>query len=213
MPVYQKFTKEPGPISKASINERMSLEISDPARITITPLLSKKQIGEGHIDLRLGYGFIVPSKATWNYVGHQVEKHSKRTKKYSETWINPDEEFTLHPGQLVLASTLEYVQIPLDVSAQVSSKSSWGRLGIIVATATLVHPGFQGVLTLELYNAGELPIELKVGTCIAQLSMLGMSSQGEKYEGRYKCPVGPEAPNITELYNKMPNFNLNNKPK
>lgn len=209
MSKYASFTKEPGPLSQSSIMERLALEIQDPARITVTPLLSKEQVGEGHIDLRLGYGYIVPSKATWNYVGSTSESNKNIiSKRYTETWVTPDEIFMLHPGQLVLASTLEYIRLPLDVSAQVESKSSWGRLGIIVATATVVHPGYEGVLTLELYNAGELPIKLRLGVSIAQLWMVGMSKEAKRYNGKYKCPVGPEAPDIQNLYEKIPEFDL-----
>ena len=39
----------------------------------------------------------------------------------------------------------------------------------IIATATGVHPGFKGCLTLELSNVGELPIEITPGMRICQL--------------------------------------------
>ena len=53
--------------------------------------------------------------------------------------------------------------------AYVVGRSSWGRLGLIVATAIGVHPGFAGPLTLELRNLGETPLRLYPGQPIAQL--------------------------------------------
>lgn len=39
----------------------------------------------------------------------------------------------------------------------------------MIATATGVHPGFTGCLTLEITNVGEMPIELMPGLEICQL--------------------------------------------
>jgi len=48
--------------------------------------------------------------------------------------------------------------------------SSVDRHGdLIIATASGVHPGFAGCLTLELTNLGELPIEMRPGMAICQL--------------------------------------------
>ncbi len=44
-----------------------------------------------------------------------------------------------------------------------------GRLGLVTATATLVHPGYTGIITLELANLGDTPIALYPGVRIAQL--------------------------------------------
>jgi dCTP deaminase len=77
--------------------------------------------------------------------------------------------FILHPKYFVLGVTLEWIRLPKDIAGYVIGKSSWGRLGLIIATAVGVHPGFAGCLTLELSNVGELPIELKPGMQICQL--------------------------------------------
>ncbi len=54
-------------------------------------------------------------------------------------------------------------------AAYVIGRSSWGRHGLIIATATGVHPGFTGCLALELANVGEIPITIKPGTTICQI--------------------------------------------
>ena len=51
----------------------------------------------------------------------------------------------------------------------VVGRSTWGRLGLIVATAICIHPLFAGPLTRELRNLGETPLKLYPGEAIAQL--------------------------------------------
>jgi dCTP deaminase len=65
--------------------------------------------------------------------------------------------------------TLEWLRLPEHLCAFVIGRSSWGRDGLIVATATTIHPRYAGVLTLELTNVGEIPIRLYPGLTIAQL--------------------------------------------
>ncbi len=74
-------------------------------------------------------------------------------------------------------------------------RSSWARLGLQIATATCVEPGFSGVVTLELSNVGTLPLELYPGVRVAQLILREVSPPIEHpYQGRrkYRYPIGPE---------------------
>ena len=84
-------------------------------------------------------------------------------------YVRIGEGFYLHPKAFVLAATLEWIRLPSDRGAYVIGRSSWGRHGLIIATATGVHPGFTGCLTLELSNAGEIPIKVKPGSTICQI--------------------------------------------
>ena len=52
--------------------------------------------------------------------------------------IRVGERFVLHPRQLVIGSTLEYIQLPPTVMPYVVGKSTWGRTGLVIATATKV---------------------------------------------------------------------------
>lgn len=103
--------------------------------------------------------------------------------------------FTLPPGELVLASTLEFIRVPDDLVVHVEGRSSWGRLGLLThITAGYIDPGFEGNVTLELYNVGPHPLELHTGLHsepIAQLVFMRLdrpavepysSSRGSKYQ-------------------------------
>ncbi|WP_306298989.1 hypothetical protein [Bacillus sp. OV166] len=49
------------------------------------------------------------------------------------------------------------------MTAFVEGRSSIGRLGLFIQNAGWVDPGFEGHITLELYNANRVPIELRAG--------------------------------------------------
>ena len=109
--------------------------------------------------------------------------------------IGTDEPFILHPGEFVLGSTFERVELPNDIVARLEGKSSLGRLGLLIhSTAGYVDPGWEGNLTLELSNVAKLPIALYYGMRIGQISFFRMSSAverpygsaglGSKYQGQ-----------------------------
>ena len=80
------------------------------------------------------------------------------------------------PGQFVLATTMEYFELPDDLTAFVEGRSSLGRMGLFIQNAGWVDPGFKGEITLELYNANRCAIELKAGRRIGQLVFAKMDS-------------------------------------
>jgi dCTP deaminase len=85
--------------------------------------------------------------------------------------------------------------MPADLEAQVEGRSSWARVGLQIATATSVEPGFKGVLTLELSNVGTIPLQLYPGVRIAQLFFRDANPPAaDAYSGqrKYECAIGPE---------------------
>ena len=109
--------------------------------------------------------------------------------------IGKERPFMLHPGEFVLASTLEHIELPDDLVARLEGKSSLGRIGLLIhSTAGYVDPGWKGHLTLELSNVANLPVTLHYGMKIGQLSYLrlttaadrlyGDASLGSKYQGQ-----------------------------
>ncbi len=86
--------------------------------------------------------------------------------------------FVLHPRQFVLGETLEWIHLSPTECAFVTSRSSWGRDGLVIATAIGVHPTYTGILTLELTNVGEIPLKLYPGLAIAQLFIAEVTRTG-----------------------------------
>lgn len=181
-----------GVLNKSQIRDLIS--VTDYAKkLLITPLLTEDQIGPASVDIRLGSSIIVPRRT---FVGtHDVTDFHKvrqvEGRLYDRIRLKYHSEFVLHPNQVILAATLEYLSLPYSVYCQVASRSSWGRLGLVVATAAIVQPGFKGCLTLELVNLSDSPMTLYPGLLVGQLVFMSVDAGGEKavYEGRYDCPT------------------------
>jgi dCTP deaminase len=173
-------------------------------RLIISPLLDPlKQIGPGTVDLRLGTEFVEFNRSGRRCVDVVSDDVSSMPDRVFErrAVVPLGSGMALHPGQFVLGSTLEFVSLPGDLSAQVVSRSSWGRLGLIVATAGAVQPGYKGVLTLELVNAGAVPIVLRPGMRVAQMQLWKAdepTSDSYSEVGKYRVPVGPEGSRLRE---------------
>ncbi|MGB2986954.1 MAG: dCTP deaminase [Phycisphaerae bacterium] len=175
---------------------KKAMSDSDPERrIVITPLLDPKQIGDASVDLRLGHEFIVFNRSLIPSIDPAEERQIRANiHKYQQrVRIARREKFLLHPQQFVLGATLEYIVVPSNLQAQVSGRSTWGRTGLIIATATSIAAGFKGCVTLELVNDGVVPLVLRPGERIAQIAF--QTTQGTtKYKGRYRCSTGPSFP-------------------
>ncbi len=126
----------------------------------------------GLSDLRLGTEFILTKKTRFSNLDVKEDELSRNIQKYQEkVTFNIKDSLVLHPNEFILGCTLEYIKLPEDVIGYIIGRSSWGRLGLIIATATLINPGFAGIITLELTNVGEVPINLYPGLRIAQVSL------------------------------------------
>ncbi len=90
------------------------------------------------------------------------------------------------PKEFLLATTLEYIKLPPYLTAFVEGRSSLGRLGLFIENAGWVDAGFEGQITLELYNASRTPIRLYVGMRICQLVFARLDKEPERaYGGKY----------------------------
>lgn len=175
-------------------------------RLYVTPLLEpEQQIDDaaGAIDVRLGTTFIVGRRSGITAVdplglgepaASRPASDAAFERHYDAVYVPVGQSFVLHPQQYALGSTLEYLKVPADLTAQVIGRSSWGRLGLIIATATIVHPGFSGVITLELSNVFDVPLVICPGVRIGQLLFETVGAEGEAVEaprGRYSFTTEP----------------------
>lgn len=192
------MTGDNGIPSKNEIIQR--LKSTEKNQLVVTPLIDFDQISPGVIDIRLNTDFIVTRRTRFGLIDPIRDKNDLDTKikRYQEyTYRKLGESLTLHPTQFVLGSTLEYIKLPKDLTAYVLNRSSWGRLGLIIATAPVIHPGFAGSITLELTNVGDVPITLYPGIRIAQLVLHLTNEDDEPLKlSKYQYSVGPKFSNI-----------------
>jgi len=184
-----------GVLSSEEIKRRALLPIDDPSRINISPLRIGA-IKQASIDVHLGNWFAYARRTRLKgiKVDDEQDEALLRSIGQDEAFIPFEKGFLLHPGDLALGVTQEFISLPPDVMAFVEGKSRLGRMGLFVATATQVAPTFHGVIVLELANAGTVPLELQPGIGIGQLIFQVMTDpvlKEETYRSKYYCQIKP----------------------
>lgn len=144
--------------------------------------LEPEQIQPASIDIRIGNTFCIVEDSPSGIINLEDEIQYKQITA---------EKYTLLPGQFVLATTMEYVELPDDFTAFVEGRSSLGRMGLFIQNAGWVDPGFKGEITLELFNANRCAIELCAGRRIGQLVFAQLDEKAlNPYRGKYQGQRG-----------------------
>lgn len=181
-----------GALSGVEIRQRMNLEEIE-SRLVISPLLEldeQAKPDQASVDLRLGFQFALSAASTAGLVDEFEPDGGEETsvlwkRLFRHEYVPFGGKIIIHPHQFILASTLEYIRLPKDIMAYVLGRSTWGRLGLIIATAVGVQPGFAGCLALELRNLGEVPIGLYPGQTVAQLFFHSVEGAEQEGMGQY----------------------------
>lgn len=147
--------------------------------LTIDPI-EDDQVQPSSVDLRLDNSFRIFNRHDKEVID-PYETHDGLTQSVH---VEDDRIFVLHPGEFVLASTLETVSLSANLAGQLGGKSSLGRLGLVIhATAGFIDPGFRGRITLELSNVATMPIRLRPRMKIAQISFWQLDRRCERPYG------------------------------
>ena len=144
--------------------------------------VTDKQINPASVNLTLGNTYLVQRrKNDAVHLGDEVE--------YFRFGLDKDHGFPIDPGEFVLATTKERVNIPSNIAAFVQGRSSIGRIGLTTQNAGFVDPGFHGHITLELVNESPNTIILKEGYPVAQLVFFECYPVERPYRGKYNDQV------------------------
>ncbi len=166
---------------------RAALEAGD---IVITPDDGiDLRIQPASLDVRLGDTF-----AVFRHHGHGIiDPKVDTSDSWEMTTVQGDGHFIVAPGELVLASTQEDVQLSERILARVEGKSSLGRLGLLVhATAGYIDPGWPlAQITLEISTLLTVPLRLYPGMPVAQLAFEQVEPVTSGYSGKYAHQSGP----------------------
>jgi len=145
-------------------------------RIRVTPPLNlRTQLGSCSIDLRLGKQFRVFNHSKYAFIDPNNPKLV--TDMMTEVTLKNNDPFILQPGDFVLATTVENIELPDDLIGRLEGRSSLGRLGIVVhSTASIFDPGWSGVVVMELGNMGRMPVALYPNMRICSMTFEELSS-------------------------------------
>lgn len=164
-----------------------------------------QQLGSTSFDIRLGTTFEVYLPAC----RRAVDSPQTLIGSYESRRIDLDflEHVILMPAQFMLAHSFEYIKLPVSLAADLDGRSSYARLGLEVhMTAGMIDPGFEGVVTFELFNAGPNPIKLFPGVRIAQLRFTPVSKPNRPYSARHLAKYRRMLQHNKSLYMNDPDF-------
>jgi dCTP deaminase len=100
-----------------------------------------------------------------------------------QDWID------VQAGQSVLACSAEYIRMPVNVVGTVTGKSTYARAGLLVYVTT-IEPGWEGQLTIELFNASRLPVRVYAHEGICQVHFYRIETPEKTYDGKYQGQMG-----------------------
>ena len=163
------------------LSDKTIIKMIGEKTLKIEPL-TEEQIQPASVDIRLGRTFSIVDDTPSGVI--TLENEIKYKTITTDT-------FLIMPGQFVLATTMEYFELPNNLTAFVEGRSSLGRMGLFIQNAGWVDPGFKGEITLELYNANKCAIELKAGRRVGQLVFAAMDEDAlNPYNGKYQGQKG-----------------------
>ncbi len=163
------------------LSDKTLMKMLDEHTLVVNPI-EIEQIQPASIDIRIGNTYSIVEDSPSGTINLDDEITYKR--------IAAD-KYILLPGQFVLATTMEFVELPDNLTAFVEGRSSLGRLGLFIQNAGWVDPGFKGEITLELFNANRCAIELNAGRRIGQLVFAQLDDNAlNPYRGKYQGQRG-----------------------
>ncbi|SVA22774.1 uncharacterized protein METZ01_LOCUS75628, partial [marine metagenome] len=108
-------------LSDRSIKQELSN-----GRIVIDPI-NLEDVQPASVDVHMDKRLLVFRNTTRAYI--DVKEPMEGLTELVEIDEQP---FILHPGEFVLASTLEHIEVPDDLVARLEGKSSLGRIGLVI---------------------------------------------------------------------------------
>lgn len=163
------------------LSDKTIKRMLDEKSLIIEPCAAE-QIQPASVDIRLGSTFSVVEDTPSGII--TLNNEIKYRTITTDTYL-------IMPGQFVLATTMEYFELPDDLTAFVEGRSSLGRMGLFIQNAGWVDPGFKGEITLELFNANRCAIELRSGRRVGQLVFAQMDEAAlNPYRGKYQGQRG-----------------------
>lgn len=152
----------------SDVDIKKAIEVKE---ITIEPF-NVERLQPVSYDILLGNKFVVNDE----HSTHFVDPARKIYAMTREVEVEDGGEFVLHPGVSVLGISKEYFGSN-HYLIQVGGKSSLARVGLMIHnTAGLINPGHFLHITFELCNLNNVPIILRPGMEIAQLTFSMISS-------------------------------------
>ncbi|RLG80568.1 MAG: dCTP deaminase [Thermoprotei archaeon] len=107
--------------------------------------------------------------------------------------VSEETGFTINPLEHVLATTLEWIELPHDLVGFVNLRSTFARYSLYIPP-TIIDAGFKGQITIELVG-GSCPVRVYPGQRFLHIIFARTSSPVYRpYSGKYQEQKGVTPP-------------------
>ncbi len=132
-------------------------------------------------DLRLGEVYKISGSA---FLGetHRKTADIKLVAKYQQ---RKTKSFTIKPGDFFLTKTIESVNMPDNLTASITPRSTTYRSGLFIRTGN-VPPGYCGGLVFGLKNEGPVPVTIEMGARFVHIQFNEVAGSGNLYRGQWQ---------------------------
>ncbi len=138
-----------------------------------------------------GYDIRIKQEIRFYPVNPDAEFKKFRVMSFTNDSFTNDDE-----GRFTIASAIEEFQMPTNLLGRVCDKSSWARKGLSVFN-TVIEPGWNGFLTLELVYHGNTELIIPAGAPIAQVIFEEVKNPAQ-YNGKYQSQSSEPTPSKYE---------------
>ena len=161
-------------------------------KIRLVENLSERELanpeGAG-FDLRLGEIYKISGKA---FLGVH-ERHTAEIKLIAEfksqkskvKSTSKNSKVVIKPGEFYLVKTVESVNMPENLTASITPRSTTYRSGLFIRTGN-VPPGYCGGLTFGLKNEGPVPVTIELGARFVHIQFHEVRGAGNMYRGQWQ---------------------------
>lgn len=132
-------------------------------------------------DLRLGEVYEIYGRS---FLGIE-ERETPRVRLLASYNPQKKQSFVFAPGKFYLVSTIEKVNLPLDIAATFIPRTTTFRSGLFIRTG-IAQPGYSGKLTFGLKNEGPVEVEIELGARFVFATFHYVEGGGEKYRGQWQ---------------------------
>ena len=132
-------------------------------------------------DLRLGQVYKIKGEA---FLG---ETHRKTADIRLVKTYEKDKKLSvkIKPGNFFLVKTIETVNMPENLTASITPRSTTYRSGLFIRTGN-VPPGYSGGLIFGLKNEGPATVEIEMGARFVHIQFSKVEGGGSMYRGQWQ---------------------------
>lgn len=116
---------------------------------------------------------------------HIGNPDGRQTKREIKNNVKNPQSIKIKPGDFFLVKTIESVNMPQNLTASITPRSTTYRSGLFLRTGN-VPPGYCGGLIFGLKNEGLVTVEIEMGARFAHIQFSEVKGGGSMYRGQWQ---------------------------